>query len=398
MSLFGLYFLLTILFGCFAVSLLSPGESQVTWKSEKSSTKSVIKSLLQSMPLIDGHNDLPMALRERYGFNLSAVNLSQRQPQFHTDIPRLMEGGIGGQFWSIFVPCRDNDLEYADIVTRTLEQIDITRRMITSYPKSFELALHPEDVIHAHKHGKIASMLGVEGGHMIDLSLPVLRMYYELGVRYLTLTHSCSTQWADSCTGSKLHNGLTSFGLSVIKEMNRLGMLVDLSHVSYDVMKQALIASEAPVIFSHSSSFTLCKVSRNVRDDIVSILVEKDGLVMVNFYTGFICGRKSDDGKRNKVTIEDVADHIMHIANIGGWEHVGLGGDFDGVDRLPEGLEDVSKYPDLLEILYERGVSAEDLKKLVGGNLLRVWKKAELVAKDLASSRPVVEEELKARK
>ncbi len=365
--------------------------------------------------IFDGHNDLPWAIRNYAPapMDVDAYDLRARAPGTgQTDIPRLKEGGVGAQFWSVYIPG-----EASEGFARTqLEQIDIARRMIERYPEALELALTADDVRKARAHDRIASVLGMEGGHAIENSLGALRAYYDLGVRYMTLTHNTHTDWADSAAKPPLHNGLTEFGEQVVLEMNRLGMLVDLSHVSPDTMADTLRVTKAPVIFSHSSARALCDVPRNVPDDILRLLPDNGGVVMVTFVAGFIdpeisrisgpamkefyerSAEAKTDAEREALrqeimgnlnlpvtTIAKVADHIEHIRDVAGIDHVGLGGDYDGNDDWPEGLEDASTYPKLLAELIGRGWSDEDIRKLAGGNALRALEQAEQVAAQMRS-------------
>ena len=340
--------------------------------------------LLNGTPLIDGHNDLPMLIRDGYSNHVSSVPLSSGIPRGHTDIPRLRQGHVGGQFWSIYVPCQQltstSSSRYSTAVRDAMEQIDTTLRMIQHFPHDFSLALSPAHVRTSFNRGRVASMLGMEGSHMLgDGSLSLLRLYFQLGIRYLTLTHTCHTAFADSANQlPPLHGGLNKpYGTDLIRELNRLGMLVDLAHVSHPTMHDVLSISRAPVIFSHSSAYTLCPIPRNVPDTVLAKLKEKDGVVMVNFYSGFVrC-----DGQRG--TLADVADHIEHIARVAGHEHVGLGADYDGVPTLPVGLEDVSRYPYLMAELLRRGWTDQQVRGVAGENLLRVWEKVERVAQEM---------------
>jgi membrane dipeptidase len=374
------------------------------------------RALHKQVPLIDGHNDYPWAVRENVQRDLDKLDITQSQPAIHTDIARLKAGGLGGQFWSVYTPS-----EYAGqtAVTATLEQIDIVHQMMRKYPQTFELALTAGDVERIFKSGRIASMIGMEGGHSIDNSLAALRMFYRLGARYMTLTHAKSTPWADSATDSPQHGGLTPFGEQVVREMNWLGMLVDLSHVAPDTMKDAIAVSEAPVIFSHSSARALNDVPRNVPDDVLQMLPKNGGVVMVTFVPGFLSPKvaawntlqtaeitrlqqqfPNDEAARKqgidtwnkgnpapRATIADAADHIDHIRKVAGIDHIGLGGDFDGITSVPQGLEDVSKYPFLTAELLRRGYTDEEIKKILGLNILRVMKAAEGVAARLQKER-----------
>jgi membrane dipeptidase len=381
-----------------------------------STMQAEIRELLREAPLIDGHNDLPWQFRKRGG-NLNTIDLRvdnrNAKPPLATDIPRLRAGGIGGQFWSVYVP---SELPGPEAVKAVFEQIDVVHRLVEKYSDTFELALTAADVERIHKQGKIASLIGMEGGHSIDNSLGVLRMTYALGARYMTLTHTKNNDWADSSGDKPQHHGLTPFGEKVVLEMNRLGMLVDLSHVSDDTMRAALKMSKAPVIFSHSSARAVCNHPRNVPDDILKMTAEKGGVVMVCFMPGFVVHRESADldawEKENerlkkvfsndsakveqgiaewrkahpeprRGTISDVANHIDHIRKVAGIDYIGLGSDFDGFRGGIEGLDDVSGYPALLEELLRRGYSKEYLKKIAGLNILRVLKSAEKVAADM---------------
>ncbi|KAI8821451.1 membrane dipeptidase GliJ [Fimicolochytrium jonesii] len=293
-------------------------------------------------------------------------------------------GRVGAQFWSGFVPCNADYTKRTDDVRYTLEQIDLIHRIVNAYPQHLEFARTSHDIRRIHKHKRIASLIGLEGGHQIDGSLGALRLFYDLGVRYMTLTHVCHTAWADSCTGEPIHNGLTAYGEKVILEMNRLGLMVDLSHVSHDTMRDTLRITKAPIIFSHSSAYALCRIPRNVPDEILEQLRENDGIIMVNFYPRFVsCAAES--------TLEAVADHISHIAKIAGPTHIGLGSDFDGIDVVPKGLEDVTKYPALIAELLRRGFSDEEVSGIAGLNLLRVMEKVERVAYELKHLRPIEE-------
>ena len=372
------------------------------------------RALHKQSPLIDGHNDYPWAVRENVNRDLDKLDITKSQPSIMTDIPRLRAGGVGGQFWSVYVPA-----DATAPVTATLEQIDIVHRMMRKYPETFELALTADDVERVFKKGKIASLIGMEGGHSIDSSLGALRMFYRLGARYMTLTHSKNIPWADSATDTPALNGLSPFGEEVVREMNRLGMLVDLSHVSPDTMADAIGISQAPVIFSHSSARALNDVPRNVPDNILQMLPKNGGVIMVTFVPGFLSPKvtawnrlQTEEENRLKqklandpaalktaldawtksnpaprATIADAADHIDHIKKIAGIDHIGLGGDFDGITSVPEGLEDVSKYPALTAELLRRGYKDDEIKKILGLNVLRVLRDAERVAARLQKER-----------
>lgn len=375
------------------------------------------RALHKQIPLVDGHNDYPWALRQLDpGRDFATAEISRSVPTLMTDIPRLRQGGVGAQFWSVYVP---SSMQGREAVRATLEQIDTVHRMTKRWPETFELALTVADVERAFRAGRIGSMIGMEGGHAIDSSLATLRMMYALGARYMTLTHSANTPWADSATDTPAHNGLSPFGEEVVREMNRLGMLVDLSHVSPDTMEDALRVTEAPVIFSHSSARALCNVPRNVPDAILQALPKNGGVVMVSFVPGFTSQEVADYGARRsqqmqllraefpqneayfraglekwqaanpapRATLAQVADHIDHIRKIAGIDHIGLGSDFDGISDVVQGLEDVSTYPALTAELLRRGYKDDEVKKILGGNVLRVWRQVEQVAARLQKTR-----------
>ncbi|XP_053721986.1 dipeptidase 1-like [Synchiropus splendidus] len=338
--------------------------------------------LMSRTPLIDGHNDLPWQLLLQFNNQLQKVDLHTLSTT-HTNIPKIKEGRLGAQFWSAYVPC---DTQYKDAVRRTLEQIDVVHRMCQKYPDTFMFAHSSQDIRTAFSLNKTASLIGVEGGHSLDSSLGTLRVMYQLGVRYLTLTHSCNTPWADNWrvdAGSEpsQHNGLSAFGKQVIAEMNRLGMLIDLSHVPVQVMNQVLDMSAAPVIFSHSSAYSLCQHKRNVPDDVLRRVKEKRGIVMINFGNNFVTCSKS-------AKLSDVADHFDYIKKVGGADIIGFGGDYDGVPRVPEGLEDVSKVPKLVAELLRRNWTDVEVEAALGNNLLRVMKKVEDVRDALQTMSP----------
>ena len=382
-----------------------------------------IEQVLLQTPLIDGHNDLPWEIRERFKSDVAAVNLAGDTSHLHaeagqaalmTDIPRLRAGHVGAQFWSVWIPVETQGFE---AVQMTLEQIDLVKRMSAQYPADFAMAYSAADIRRIHKSRKIASLIGIEGGHQINNSLAVLRQMYVAGARYMTLTHTTNTAWADSATDMPAHHGLTPFGVEVVKEMNRLGMLVDLSHVSPDTMRAALAASQAPIIFSHSSARALDDHPRNVPDEVLRAVAANGGVVMVNFappyvsaarnhweadhaaertrfnsppYAGLYIGQPD----RAKValteweaqhpmpvtTLAQVADHVEHIRQVAGVDHVGIGSDFDGIPDAPVGLEGVDRYPALFAELMRRGWSDTDIAKLAGENLLRAFGTAEQVS------------------
>jgi membrane dipeptidase len=352
-------------------------------------------ALHKQAPVIDGHNDYPWALRDLDpGKDFGKADISKPVPNLHTDIPRLRQGGVGGQFWSVYTP---GTMMGQEAVRVTLEQIDVVHRMMRQWPETFTFAGNAAETERAIKSGKIASLIGMEGGHSIDNSLGALRTFYSLGARYMTLTHNVNLRWADAAADKPALGGLSKFGEEVVKEMNRLGMLVDLSHVSPGTMEDALRVSEAPVIFSHSSARALCNVPRNVPDNVLQMVTKNGGVVMVTFVPGFISQEVANFDARPeaerkgqtppKATLSQVADHIDHIRKVAGIDHVGIGGDFDGITQLVEGLEDVSKYPDLTAELLKRGYSDSDIRKINGQNILRVMRQAETVAAGLQKTR-----------
>ncbi|MEA2465693.1 MAG: rane dipeptidase [Acidobacteriota bacterium] len=383
-----------------------------------------ITRLLREVPLIDGHNDLPWQYRERAKNQLAQIDIRQDQSKLekplHTDIPRLRAGGLGAQFWSVYVPA---SLKGADAVQATFEQIDVVHRLDALYPETFALALTADDIVRIHKSGKIASLIGVEGGHSINNSLGVLRQLYDSGARYMTLTHSDNNDWADAATADPKHDGLTAFGKAVVGEMNRLGMLVDLSHVAPTTMHDTLDVTAAPVIFSHSSARAVTGHQRNVPDDVLQRLKQNGGVVMVTFVPTFISEKLRTQGAqrdaeqarlkslypgepervkegmttwdvanpRAHATIADVADHIDHVVHVAGEDHVGIGGDLDGITTTPAGLESVADYPKLFAELIRRGYSDDRLRKLAGLNVLRAMRAAEATAARLQKERPAAE-------
>jgi len=365
--------------------------------------------------VVDGHNDLPWRIRRLAALDVAALGLDSRQSTGHTDIPRLREGGVDVQFWAAYVPVA----YIGDGATAVaLEQIDLIKQLAAAFPADLEIAFSTEDIERIVAAGRIASLVGIEGGHAISNSLPVLRELYRAGARYLTLTHSKTLAWADAAGDSALHGGLTTFGREVVHEMNRLGMLVDLSHVTPEVMRDALEASAAPVIFSHSSARAVADHPRNVPDDVLRLVARNGGVVMVNSVSGFVVPESArrireifrvqerlraehadEEAFQQAFTqwlfdnieagdIQVVADHIEHIVRVAGIDHVGLGSDFDGIAVVPRGLEDVSKFPELTVVLAQRGYSEEDLRKILGVNLLRAFREAEEVAARLEASTP----------
>ena len=398
----------------FALGLLLMPIAALTGQAPDGALLERARALHRQVPLIDGHNDYPWAVRENAKGDLDKLDITKPQPSIHTDIARLKAGGVGGQFWSVYVPA---DLQGQGAVTATLEQIDVVHRMMRKYPGAFELALTADDVERIFKKGKIASLIGMEGGHSIDSSLGALRMFHRLGARYMTITHSKNTPWADSATDTPKFGGLSPFGEEVIREMNRLGMLVDLSHVSPETMTDAIAVTQAPVIFSHSSARALNDVPRNVPDNVLQLLPKNGGVVMVTFVPGFLSPKvaawgkleteetnrlqqqfPSDEAARKagietwrkanpapRATVADAADHIDHIRKVAGIDHIGLGGDFDGITSVPEGLEDVSKYPALTAELLRRGYKDDEIKKILGLNILRVMRAAEKVSQKLSA-------------
>ncbi|XP_034378047.1 dipeptidase 1 [Arvicanthis niloticus] len=341
--------------------------------------------IMRTTPVIDGHNDLPWQLLTLFNNQLlaSEANLNTLD-KTHTNIPKLKAGFVGGQFWSAYMPC---DTQNKDAVRRILEQIDVIHRMCQLYPETFTCVTNSSDILDAFQKGRVASLIGVEGGHLIDSSLGVLRTLYHLGMRYLTLTHNCNTPWADNWLVDKGDDeaesqGLSSFGKRVLNEMNRLGVMIDLSHVSVATMKAALQLSKAPVIFSHSSAFSLCQSRRNVPDDVLQLVKNTSSLVMVNFYSEFVSCSSS-------ATLSQVADHLDYIKNVAGPGAVGLGGDYDGVTKLPVGLEDVSKYPDLIAELLRRNWTETEVRGVLAENLLRVFSEVELVSNNMQAPEEV---------
>jgi membrane dipeptidase len=365
----------------------------------------------RSAIVIDGHNDLPDKIREKAGSSFDRLDLRQAQADLHTDIPRLRRGGLGAQFWSAYVP--PETARTGGAARHCLEQMDLIRRMARRYPEHFEMAYSADDIVRIRRDDQIACLIGIEGGHAIENSLAVLRMFYALGARYLTLTHAETHDWADSATDEPRHGGLSPFGEEVVLEMNRLGMLADISHISAEAMRDTLRVSRAPVIASHSSAYTLAPHPRNVPDDVLRLIADNGGVVMANFYSGFIepegarvtqkifeVARELRAAHPDKAefeqamkewerqhpfpagTVHTLIDHIDHIVKVAGIDHVGLGSDYDGVSVLPRQLEDVSCFPYITQELLNRGYSEQDIQKILGGNLLRALRQAEAVAHD----------------
>jgi len=384
----------------------------------------------RSAIVIDGHNDLPYKIRAHGESSFDRLDISVEQSELHTDIPRLRRGGVGAQFWAAYVPAtllhpprtkrgqeeaEHEQMKVGGATRYCLEQIDLIHRMVQRYPQDFEMAYKADDIERIHVTGKIACLIGIENGDAIENSLGALRMFYALGARYLTLTHSDTIDWADSATDEPRHGGLSPFGEKVVLQMNRLGMMVDISHVSADTMRDVLRISRAPIIASHSAAYAIAPHPRNVPDDVLRLVAENGGVVMSNFYSGFIepqAARKlqnvfgvmrdlrakyPDDADCEKAqaqwrrdnpipagTVQTLVDHIDHIVKVAGVDHVGLGSDYDGVTKLPVQLEDVSHYPYITQELLNRGYCPSDIRRILGGNLLRVMGKVEDVAGNLA--------------
>ena len=394
-----------------------------TAQSIDPAVKARIDRLLKATPLIDGHNDLPEQLREHYAYKVERLSSGTEawQPQaLMTDMARVRAGRVGGQFWSVFI---DGTVIGDEAIRQTIEQIDIVHRLVAAYPRDLAFARTADDIVRIHKAGRVASLIGIEGGRQIGGSLAALRQFYRLGARYMTLTHNQTTEWADSATDDPKYGGLSPFGLKVVAEMNRLGMLVDLSHVSPDVMRQAIATSRAPVIFSHSSAGGINGHPRNVPDDILRLLPANGGVVMVNWVPGFLSpgvwrwdGLRSAEEARLKtihraskaavaagvtawetanprpaVTVTEVADHVDHVARVAGHDHVGIGADLDGIPYTPTGLEGVETYPRLFAELIRRGWTDANLAKLAGGNALRALRGAEAAAAALKDRPPALD-------
>ncbi len=408
----------------FAIAMLVAASS--SFAASNADTAARVHRVLEKTPLIDGHNDLPWEIRDRFG-SVDKLDLSKDTSKLikddtplMTDIPRLRAGQVGGQFWSVWI---SPSVTGPAAIKMTLEQIDIVKSMAARWPKDFEMAYTADDVVRAHKAGRVASLIGIEGGHQIDNSLAMIRQMAAAGARYMTLTHSLNTDWADSATDTPKHHGLTAFGKAVVHEMNRAGMIVDLSHVSAETMKAALEVSQAPIMFSHSGARALDDHPRDVPDDVLALVAKNHGVVMVNFapqyvseerakwesdraaektrynappFAGYYIGQPERakqaladwDAKhpRPEATIAMVADHIDHIRKVCGVDCTGIGSDFDGIPTTPQGLDGVDKFPVLLQELARRGWSDEDLGKVAGGNILRVMRGAEATAKKLQAS------------
>jgi len=408
--------LIALMLAAAPISAAQPGDAEL---------RARIMAILREAPLIDGHNDTPWQYRGRVSNHVDKIDFHDTttlEPAMRTDLTRLKAGGVGAQFWSVFIPISRQGGEPGDVKT-VLEQIDLVKRLCARYPDHLEIARTADDVERIHREGKIASMMGMEGGHSIENSLAALRALYDAGAGYMTLTHGKNTDWADSATDEPRHGGLTEFGREVVREMNRTGLLVDLSHVAPSTMHDALDVAEAPVIFSHSSAFTICAHPRNVPDDVLIRLPDNGGVVMVCFLVFYIAEdlrqwQESFDAERArlreehpdpdarseiieqeltawreanpapKATLKQVADHIDHIRRVAGIDHIGIGSDYDGMPPGPLGLEDVSDYPDLFVELLKRGYSDDDIRKIAGRNVLRVMRETEKVAKRLQSERP----------
>ncbi|WP_395684079.1 dipeptidase [Dokdonella sp.] len=419
------------------MSMVAPGVASANGASDPVVAR--VEAVLARTPVIDGHNDLPEVLRGRFGGDLSKIDLATDtshivppagEPALMTDIPRLRAGHVGAQFWSVWIPVT---ITGPAAVQTTLEQIDLVKAVAAHWPRDFAMAYSVADIRRAQREGRIASLIGVEGGHQINDSLAVLRQYYDLGARYMTLTHSSNTAWADSATDAPVHHGLTPFGKAVVREMNRIGMLVDLSHVSETAMRAALEVARAPVIFSHSSARALVDHPRDVSDDVLRLVAANGGVVMVNFAPGYVSearrrwdadlaaekarldsppfgGLYIGDPERAQaalaqwkaahpapvVGVADVADHVQHIRDVAGVDHVGIGSDFDGIPEAPTGLDGVDKYPALFAELARRGWSDADLARLAGANLLRAMEGAEAVAARLRATEGPLQATLEA--
>lgn len=363
--------------------------------------------------LIDGHNDLPWQIRKYGDSSFDNLDIAVHQPKLHTDIPRLRKGGMGAQFWAVYVP--PSTARKGTAASTARQQFAIIEAMIARYPDDFALARTADDIERICADGRIASLIGVEGGHMIENSLIILHEFYDRGARYLGLTHSETIDWADSATDEARHGGLTEFGKNVVREMNRLGMLVDLAHVSHDACRDAIRVSRAPVIASHSSAYAIAPHNRNLPDDVLAMIRENGGVVMVNFYSGYVVpegarimarnfemerelkAKHENDEEYQKAmkawiadnpiprgNVHSVVDHIDHIVKVAGIDHVGIGSDFDGITRTPEQLDDVAGFPYLTQALLDRGYKPDQVHKIMGGNLLRALRRAEQVAREMS--------------
>jgi len=401
-----------------AIFIASPAEAQ----SIDPKVKARIDRILKATPLIDGHNDIAEQLRENYGMKVEglASGTDQWKPKpLMTDMARLHQGRVGAQFWSVYIP---SEVTGDAAIRETIEQIDLVKRMVKAYPNDLALAGTADDIVRIHKTGRVASLIGIEGGHQIGGNLAALRLFYELGARYMTLTHFKNNEFADSATDDPKYHGINDFGRTVIHEMNRLGMLVDLAHVSDDTMRAALQISKAPVIFSHSSARALDDHPRNVPDDILKLTAQNGGVVMVNFYSAYVSDtlrrwnaeHAAEDARLKSLlvgqpekrdaamkaweqanpaplaTVAQVADHVDHMAKVAGYDHVGIGGDLDGIDAAPAGLGTVGGYPLLFAELIRRGWSDENLAKLAGGNVLRVMRRTEAVSASMRNEPPAM--------
>jgi membrane dipeptidase len=408
-----------LLLSALLLALPAPALAQQVAQPIDRATKARIDRILKKTPLIDGHNDLPWALREDFQMRVDDLQSGSagRTPPLMTDMARLRQGRVGGQLWSVYI---SGTITGGAAVLTTLQQIDVARRLIDAYPKDLALARTADDMVRIHRSGRIGSMLGAEGGNQMGESMAALRQYYDLGVRYMTLTHNQTTSWADSATDEPKHDGISAYGATVIAEMNRLGMLLDLSHVSPAAMVDALAMTKAPVIFSHSNAYALNPHPRNVPDNVLRLLTANGGLVMVNFYPVFLSAEVAERNRRRigeearlkattpfsaaqvkagmeawdranpapPVPVALVADHIEHIARVAGHDHVGLGGDLDGVPTTAVGLEGVDGYPLLFAELIRRGWSDANLAKLAGGNFLRALRRAEVTAAEMKKTMP----------
>ena len=406
----------TLIAGAVALALLTtPAAAQQI----DPRTMARIDRILKRTPLIDGHNDLPWALRDDYKLRVEGLESGTelRDPPLMTDMRRMREGRVGGQFWSVYIT---GTVTGDEAIRTTIEQVDAAHRIIQAYPQHLELATDADDMVRIHRRGRIGSMMGIEGGRQIGGSMAALRQFYDAGVRYVTLTHNQTTEWADSATDEPKHGGLNPFGVEVVKEMNRLGMLVDLSHVSPETARDAIAASRAPVIFSHSDVYALNPHPRNVPDDVIQMLPQNGGVLMITFVPTFLRGdvwawgreRSAEEARLKSLypfskarvetelksweaarpspvaTVTDVADHVEHVVRVAGYDHVGIGGDFDGITTTVVGLGGVEDYPNLFAELIRRGWTDQNLAKLAGGNILRVLRRAEAVAEGMKGEPP----------